>query len=209
MPNDNRKPTRLSCLTMRTRGLRARRNRRPQTLGSAHESAILDKIRTRASARVIIGFASADEPLAEMPITGGFLVDRARRSAIDRLQRGSLSRCVFRIALSGGSKEFLSLRSRSAAMISSASRQADVASIREDRLLRPTLEEESIPLIGADVVFAQCYRGAGQTVAFLDTGVEKSHSFLARRVVAAGLLLRHDTPRRFDPTVPQRGGSGR
>jgi Subtilisin-like serine proteases len=48
---------------------------------------------------------------------------------------------------------------------------------------RPTLGE-TIPLIGADKVHALGGTGAHQAVAILDTGIDRTHPFLAGRVVA-------------------------
>lgn len=44
--------------------------------------------------------------------------------------------------------------------------------------------DDSIPLINADDVWAEGYSGAGQVVAILDTGVEKTHSMLSGKVVS-------------------------
>jgi subtilisin family serine protease len=49
--------------------------------------------------------------------------------------------------------------------------------------VRPELAQ-SAPLIGAPVLWASGYGGTGQTVAILDTGVQKTHRFLADKVVA-------------------------
>jgi subtilisin len=59
----------------------------------------------------------------------------------------------------------------------------DVASIQEDRAVPPALAE-SIPLIGAPAAWASGFTGAGQTIAILDTGVDKNHPFLAGKVVS-------------------------
>src|SRR6185295_2298148 len=48
----------------------------------------------------------------------------------------------------------------------------EVASIEEDIAVAPSLAE-SVPLIGAPAAWAAGYTGAGQTVAILDTGVDK------------------------------------
>jgi subtilisin family serine protease len=53
----------------------------------------------------------------------------------------------------------------------------------EDRLARATLAE-SVPLIQAPQVWVLGGRGAGQAIAILDTGVDRSHPFLAGRVIA-------------------------
>ncbi|MEM7134235.1 MAG: S8 family serine peptidase [Chloroflexota bacterium] len=55
-------------------------------------------------------------------------------------------------------------------------KHAKVKSIMEDEAVPATLAS-SIPVIGADVAWAAGYTGAGQTVAILDTGVDKTHPF--------------------------------
>ncbi|MCJ7625467.1 MAG: S8 family serine peptidase, partial [Anaerolineaceae bacterium] len=47
----------------------------------------------------------------------------------------------------------------------------------------PVTLSSSIPLINADDAWANGYSGAGQTIAILDTGVDKNHSFLSGKVV--------------------------
>lgn len=58
-----------------------------------------------------------------------------------------------------------------------------VTSIEEDVALAPTLAE-SVPLIGGPAAWAAGYTGSGQTVAVLDTGVDKAHTFLSGKVVS-------------------------
>lgn len=59
-----------------------------------------------------------------------------------------------------------------------------VTSIVEDHAYKPTLNE-STARIGAPAVWALGYKGQGQTVAILDTGVQANHPFFApNRVVA-------------------------
>ncbi len=58
-----------------------------------------------------------------------------------------------------------------------------VTSIEEDKKNRPALRE-SIPMIGANFAWNAGYSGAGQTIAILDTGVDKFHPFLAGKVVS-------------------------
>lgn len=58
-----------------------------------------------------------------------------------------------------------------------------VSHIQEDTADPPTLYD-SIPLIDANDAWALGYRGQGQVVAILDTGVTKTHPFLTGKVVS-------------------------
>lgn len=59
----------------------------------------------------------------------------------------------------------------------------DVLDIQEDKVNRKSLAE-SVPFIGAPAAWASGYSGAGQTVAILDTGVDKSHPMIRGKVIA-------------------------
>ncbi|NDD64071.1 MAG: hypothetical protein EBZ36_08855, partial [Acidobacteria bacterium] len=59
----------------------------------------------------------------------------------------------------------------------------DVLDVEEDALHRVSLSQ-SVAMIGADKAWSSGYTGAGQAVAIIDTGVDKSHPFLAGKVVA-------------------------
>lgn len=58
-----------------------------------------------------------------------------------------------------------------------------IKSIQEDEILRPTLTQ-SIGIVGASNAWNQGFSGAGQTIAILDTGVDKNHAFLNGKVVS-------------------------
>jgi len=58
-----------------------------------------------------------------------------------------------------------------------------ITTIDED-IPAPPFLAESIPLVGADDAWSSGYSGAGQTIVFLDTGIDKNHPFLLNKVVA-------------------------
>ncbi len=58
-----------------------------------------------------------------------------------------------------------------------------IASIEEDAL-DPLNLAESTPLVGATTAWASGFSGSGQTVAVLDSGVNKNHTFLTGKVVS-------------------------
>ena len=70
-----------------------------------------------------------------------------------------------------------------AAVLGALASDPEVVSIEEDSLLKPMLEE-SVPLVGAPQAWSQGFSGSGQTVAILDSGVDKNHRFLAGKVVS-------------------------
>jgi subtilisin family serine protease len=59
----------------------------------------------------------------------------------------------------------------------------DITHIEEDVAVPPLLPQ-SVPLIGADNAWALGYSGSSQTIAVLDTGVDKVHPFLTGKVVS-------------------------
>ena len=58
-----------------------------------------------------------------------------------------------------------------------------VFSIEEDEIGEPALAQ-SVSQIGAPAAWASGYTGSGQTVAIIDSGVDKNHSFLSGKVIA-------------------------
>ncbi|NDD62902.1 MAG: hypothetical protein EBZ36_02815 [Acidobacteria bacterium] len=79
---------------------------------------------------------------------------------------------------------FLAMRVTSSGLGSLLSSSA-VIDVQEDIAVPPVLAQ-SVALIGGDKAWAAGYTGAGQTVAVIDTGVDKNHPFLAGKVVAEG-----------------------
>ena len=60
-----------------------------------------------------------------------------------------------------------------------------VTSIEEDIVGEAALAE-SIPMVNANVAWSSGYTGTGQTVAIVDSGVDRNHTFLGGRVISEG-----------------------
>ncbi len=70
-----------------------------------------------------------------------------------------------------------------AATLQSLNSSLLVSGIYEDRLLHPS-DVTTIPLTGTGNAWNLGYNGSGQTIAILDTGVDKTHPFLTGKVVS-------------------------
>jgi hypothetical protein len=119
----------------------------------------------------------------------GYLADQAsvaeQRAAMRAAVDGTMSRAAAAGALVGQPFEtipFFTARVDAAALAALAA-MPDVSSIELDGLDRPVLAQ-SAPLINAPAAWAAGYTGAGWTVVVLDTGVEKTHSFMGGRVIS-------------------------
>ena len=75
----------------------------------------------------------------------------------------------------------------------------EVATIREDRLSAVSLAS-SVPVIGADTAWSNGHTGAGQSVAILDTGVDKTHPFFTGgKVVSEACYSSNGTDATYGP----------
>jgi subtilisin len=61
----------------------------------------------------------------------------------------------------------------------------EILAIEKDELAAPTLAE-STQVVGANAAWMSGFSGAGQTIAVLDSGVDKTHPFFAGKIVAEG-----------------------
>ncbi len=77
----------------------------------------------------------------------------------------------------------------------------EVKSTQEDKLL-PLLLAESVPLIGTPAAWASGFTGAGQTVAILDMGVDKTHPFLSGKVVSEACYSTTDATKGYTSVCP-------
>ncbi len=76
--------------------------------------------------------------------------------------------------------------------IAAIQRDPAVARVQIDRPHPPALDQSTV-LIGSQAVNAAGYAGAGTSVAILDTGVRKTHPFLAGQVIAEACFSTTDS----------------
>jgi len=166
--------------TSHTWGSETQRNESPGSLIQKYDT-LLSKARSKGSVRLIVRLDVVFRPEGEL-------------SAPDTLnQRSSIAGRQDELleALSGHNvasiKRFkyipyMALEVNESALAGLVNHPS-VVGIEEDIAVPPTILQ-SVPLIGADDAWAAGYTGAGWTVAILDTGVDKTHSFLSGKVVS-------------------------
>ena len=81
----------------------------------------------------------------------------------------------------------------------------EVTSVSEDILVYPVLFETP-GITRADKAWIEGARGAGQVVAIVDSGVDKTHPFFVGKVVAKGVTRSHSTPVVHTPVLRGRNG---
>ncbi len=105
-----------------------------------------------------------------------------QRAAIAQAQAAFLERHAITNAVAFPFIPFIALNA-DARLLEALRADPDVTSVEEDTPMPPTLAESG-PLVGANYAWANGYTGAGQTIAILDTGVDKTHPFLSGKVVS-------------------------
>lgn len=150
-------------------------------------SAQLDRLATLAAAqghaRVIIGLKvnapKSGAALSAMPAADKrLLVAQAQKALETAYFRSSNAKVLHAFSLQPHLAAEVDVNTLARLMAS-----AQVATIEED-VAMPLALAESTALIGAPTAWATGTTGAGQTVAVLDTGVDKSHPMLAGAVVS-------------------------
>lgn len=152
-------------------------------------AATLDALTARAqqtgTMRLIVGLNIPDAPQGEFNTPAA---DAVQRQRVAQAQQGLLQRLSGRGVRATAQFQYIPFvgLEANAAAIQALSADPGVTTIQEDGLNQISLDE-SIPLIGgnANGSFGSTQRtGAGQTVAVLDTGVMRTHTFLANKVVS-------------------------
>jgi subtilisin len=143
------------------------------------------KAQAKGTMRVIVGVRATTVPEGSLPDSTA--VDNQRRG-IAQAQQALLQRLAGKNARLIAQFQFIPYLSLEvdAATLTALSADAAVTAVQEDIPVPPGLKQ-SIPLIGgsASGTFGTAARtGLGQTVAILDTGVMKTHAFLAGKVVS-------------------------
>jgi subtilisin family serine protease len=143
---------------------------------------LTDKVQREGTVRVIVGLRVGFQPEGKLP--SSVEVAEQRASIVQR--QNSLLSKMSSLRASHVKKfesiPFVALEVDAAALKYLAD-SAEVVTIEEDRPLPPLLAE-SVPLVGAPSAWASGYTGAGETVAILDTGVDKTHPFLSGKVIS-------------------------
>ena len=144
-------------------------------------AALYDKARAQASVRVIVQLRVATIPEGHLESTNAVASQRqgiaARRSKLMTDLAATRHRMIREfetipfVALEVGPDALLVLEA-----------SPDVVGVEEDYLLRLLLSQ-SVPLVGAPQAWAAGFDGTGTAVAILDSGIDKTHPFLAGKVV--------------------------
>lgn len=150
--------------------------------GEAHFAELRTRVDDAGLIPVIVRLRAAYRPEGELR---DLLDIRAQRSVISNVRARVMDEISGYDASSIKDFEYVPYVALkvNATGLASLQASANVLDVEEDGLKRPSLTQ-SVALIGANNAWSNGYTGAGQTVAIIDTGVDKNHPFLAGKVVS-------------------------
>src|SRR5262245_58264706 len=158
----------------------------PSSGGSPVPQAIRDRVLREGSVRVIVQLrlpSGPHVPEGRLPSQAAVLAQRVEIGATQASLIARLAGSRHRVLHQYRTVPFVALEvDRGAVAILDAS-GAEVRRVVEDRLVAPVLAQ-SVPLVQGDIAWDFGYDGSGQVIAILDSGVDKTHPFLAGKVVS-------------------------
>ena len=168
-------------------------------------SALRQQATMNGAARVIVGVRAAFAPEGLMVSS----IAAQQRNEIARKQSEVLGKLALSKNKADKVKQFETIPFMAlevdAMELEALVNSGEITSIEEDRLAVATLAQSS-PLIGATTAWNSGYTGAGQTVAILDTGVDKAHDFLEGKVVSEACYSTNDNVAPYYATSVCPGG---
>lgn len=167
---------------------------------ASHYDRLLNTVAAEGKIRVIVG---AVPPLISGGRSAAVEGMSEQRHRISQIQESLLN--SIRISGRNGMKRFTFIPFIAVevdeAELRSLMHHPMVGSIEEDKP-NGLLLQQSVPLIGADRGESIQYTGAGQTIAILDTGVDKTHPFLSGKIVDEACFSTNDLNRRVTSLCP-------
>ncbi len=171
-----------------------------QSLKLATFTKVIETANQTGAARVIVGLDSNFKPegkLSRAEVSGQrFDIKQAQTAFLGRFQKLRVEQF----------KQFESIPflafETDAATLKQMKNDPQILSIQEDELSEPALAE-STSLIGAPAAWSSGFSGAGQTIAILDTGIDKTHPFLAGKVVSEACFSSNYAPANATSVCPE------
>jgi len=156
------------------------------------------KVQASGSVRVIVGVRAAFSPegyLSDAEVAAQRADIAAAQDLVSRRHKSTPERVVRYDSI-----PFMALEVNAQELEALVALPA-VTDVQEDRFREPHLQQ-SVPLIGAPSAWAAGYTGSGWAVAILDNGVDKTHPFLAGKVVSEACYSTNDASQALSSFCP-------